>query len=414
MLQENDDMDELLRKAAEKYPLKTDNAGWEKVRLALAAEGFSNEPDTNKNRRSLWVLLLLLPIGWAGYYYISSPTRSDKSVAAKKNTAKNYKISQPFNIKNNTSRGEELTQQNVDQTVNTNPKTIQFIAKNNYRNLVARSNTSFTINQPSDKEDDEVVITINKKTHLNKEENTNQDVINTNNKKIDNNLIEKNNAVVTTDEEKNNEKNIKKNNKNKKQKNNFLYAGVTVGPDISTVKFQSVKNTGVNMGIILGYQLNKKLALETGIVWDKKYYYSDGKYFNTGKIYLPPNAKIINVNGNCKMIEVPINVKYNLKSSGKTTLFATVGLSSYFMKQESYSYTVVSTGAPYPYNKTYKKSSQYLLSDMNVSAGYNHSLGKTGTLRFEPYIKIPLKGVGIGSLPITSVGINVGITKKIF
>ena len=413
MLQENDDMDELLRRAAENYPLKTDNADWEKVRLALAAEGFSNEPVTNKNRRSLWLLLLLLPIGWAGYYYISSPTPFNKSVAVKENTAKNYKITQPFNIKNNTSRGEEVNQQNVDQTVYTNPKAIQFIAKNNSRNMVVHSKTSVAIKQPSDKEDDVVVITINKKTHLNKEENTNQPVINTNDKKIDNTLIEKKNAV-TTDKVKNNEKNIKKDNKNKKQKNNFLYAGVIVGPDISTVKFQRVKNTGLNMGIILGYQVTKKLSIETGVTWDKKFYYSKGEYFNTGKIYLPPNAKIINVNGNCKMIEVPINVKYNVKSSGKTTWSATVGLSSYFMKQESYSYTVVSTGAPYPYNKTYKKSSQYLLSDMNVSAGYNHSLGKTGTLRFEPYIKIPLKGLGIGSLPITSVGINVGITKNIF
>ncbi len=51
---------------------------------------------------------------------------------------------------------------------------------------------------------------------------------------------------------------------------------------------------------------------------------------------------------------------------------------------------------------------------MNVSVGYNRTLNKVGTLRIEPYLKIPIKGIGIGNLPITSTGLNIGITKKIF
>ena len=187
-----------------------------------------------------------------------------------------------------------------------------------------------------------------------------------------------------------------------------------VGPDISTVKFESIKNTGINIGIILGYRLNKKLSIETGLMWDKKFYYSEGQYFKTGKIYLPSNTRIRNVDGNCKMLEVPLNVKFNFKSSGKTNWFSAIGVSSYFMKQETYDYTIISTGQPYTYKKTYNEPSQFLLSTINVSVGYNHFLGKFGTLRIEPYFKIPLKGVGIGSLPITSAGINFGITKKLF
>ena len=231
---------------------------------------------------------------------------------------------------------------------------------------------------------------------------------------VSNNTLKEDKNIITTDTTKNSDQILKKENKNKKQKNKFLYAGIIGGPDISTVKSHSVKNTGFNMGIILGYQLNKKLSIETGLMWDKKFYYSEGKYFSTRKIYLPPNAKITNVNGNCSMIEIPLNVKYNFKSSGKTNWFTAAGLSSYFMKKENYKYTIVSTGAPYPYSKTYNQSSTFLLSALNVSAGYSRFLGKNTSLRVEPYAKIPLKGVGIGSLPITSVGVNMGVTKKLF
>lgn len=434
MQQENDDMDELLRKAAENYPLKTDNADWEKVRLALAAESFTIEPVRRKNYRSLWLLLLLLPLGLGSYYYFSSSTPSNKVVAVKNTTNKNNNSSQPISSQTKTGAVERSTQQNsetvnsnsasiqarkviqqnVDQTANSNTVTIQLPAKNNSRNVVTGSKTTVAINQASSEETNEVTA-INKSADVktNQEKNTTTGVINATDKNVDNNLKEKKDVVIS-DEVKKSDQPVKKDSRNKKQRNNFLYAGVIVGPDISTVKFQSIKSTGINRGIVLGYQLNKKLSVETGLTWDKKFYYSEGQYFNTGKIYLPPNAKINNVTGNCKMIEVPLNIKYNIKSSGKTTWSSTVGLSSYFMKQENYSYTVVSSGAPYPYNKSYNESSKYLFSVMNISAGYNHSLGKIGTLRVEPYVKVPFKGMGIGSLPITSAGINVGITKRIF
>jgi hypothetical protein len=49
-----------------------------------------------------------------------------------------------------------------------------------------------------------------------------------------------------------------------------------------------------------------------------------------------------------------------------------------------------------------------------VGFAYSRQLGKSGSLRIEPYIKLPVKGLGIGSLPIMSSGINVGLIKKIF
>ena len=43
-----------------------------------------------------------------------------------------------------------------------------------------------------------------------------------------------------------------------------------------------------------------------------------------------------------------------------------------------------------------------------------HTLGKAGSLRVEPYLKIPVQGLGIGSLPIWSTGVYVSFVKNIF
>jgi hypothetical protein len=202
-----------------------------------------------------------------------------------------------------------------------------------------------------------------------------------------------------------------------KNKTHFFYAGIIGGGDVSTIEFQSVKNTGFSAGILLGYQLNKKLSVESGFMYDKKFYYTNGKYFSTAKIDIPPYIDLLNVNGDCYMFELPINIKYNWTATAKSSWFSTLGMSSYFMKKENYNYSYEYTAWPnQPYNgsKPYTDSSVNWFGVINLSAGYTHTLGKAGSLRIEPYLKIPLQRLGIGNLSIWSSGIYVSFVKKIF
>ena len=144
-----------------------------------------------------------------------------------------------------------------------------------------------------------------------------------------------------------------------------------------------------------------------------KHYYSEGKYFSTDKIYMPPNSRISDVTGNCKMIEVPLSVKYNFAFRKNSNWFATLGSSSYFMKKENYVYNYYyGTYGPVPHSKEYKNSSTNLFSNVTISAGYEHKLGGLSAFRIEPYVKIPLSGMGIGKLPLFSTGLQIGLVKK--
>jgi len=156
------------------------------------------------------------------------------------------------------------------------------------------------------------------------------------------------------------------------------------------------------------------LSIESGLLIDKKYYYSDGKYFNAKNIYVPTYTKLDDVDGNCNMIEFPLNVKYDFKSNKKVNWFAVAGVSSYFMSKENYKYRYQSYGWQVEKSLSLKDASKIWASVMNLSLGYSHNVGRTGTLRIEPYIKVPFKGIGTGSLPITSSGIYFGFTKNLF
>ncbi|MFL5789673.1 MAG: outer membrane beta-barrel protein, partial [Flavisolibacter sp.] len=195
---------------------------------------------------------------------------------------------------------------------------------------------------------------------------------------------------------------------NKKQ---HFYAGLIGGLDYSTVKFQTVSDFGFTAGALIGYSFNHKWSIEIAVLYDKKSYYSDGKYFNS-KLY--PNNSLYSVDGICHMIELPLNVKYNFATLKKNSFFTELGISSYLMKMENYNYIYMWNGQLASGSKIYNNSSRNWLSIMNFSVGYQHKMGNHYDLRIEPYFKAPLKGVGIGELPITSFGLNIAVTRPIF
>ena len=206
-----------------------------------------------------------------------------------------------------------------------------------------------------------------------------------------------------------------KTSRNKAQTNSpsakYFYIGILAGPDWSMVDFQSIQQPGFSLGALIGYRFNKRLALETGLLWDKKYYYSSGQYFNKSHLNIPSNENIVSVKGDCNMFEIPVDLKYDFGTSKSHGFFAKAGFSSYLMKKEYYNY--VASGPynpPWSGDSTYRKSSNYFFSVIQLSAGYQQAISKRTNIRIEPYVKIPLQGIGVGNLPISSAGVYFAVT----
>jgi hypothetical protein len=167
------------------------------------------------------------------------------------------------------------------------------------------------------------------------------------------------------------------------------------------------------MGVIVGYAFNKKWSIESGVLWDEKKVYDNGSYFNPPG-YTPTNGiRIVAVNGKSHLYEWPVNMKYTI-IPGRHSLFATAGLSSYFMRSENYDYEYTQNNQPGGHNYlSYKNETKNWFSVVNFSIGYTHKLSDIGSLRIEPYLKLPVKNLGVGDMPIMSTGLNIGYTRKL-
>jgi hypothetical protein len=191
-----------------------------------------------------------------------------------------------------------------------------------------------------------------------------------------------------------------------------FYTGIISGFDLSSIHFKFAK-TGASMGLVMGYAFNKKWSIESGLLWDTKKVYDNGSYFNPPG-YTPTNGiTIVAVNGKSRIYEWPVNMKYTI-IPGKHSLFTTAGLSSYFMSSENYDYEYVQNYQPGGHNYlSYRNQTKNWFSVVNFSIGYIHKLGNVGSIRVEPYLKLPIKNLGVGNMPIMSTGLNIGYIKKL-
>ncbi|MEX6688653.1 outer membrane beta-barrel protein [Danxiaibacter flavus] len=464
----NDDMDDLFRKAAENYPLKTNNADWDKVLERLNAPNAPlPEPVAKKNdgyKRLLW-LLLLIPLAFGVKLITDSSSKHGTQrltqSANKTNTGNNHSGGNKGEIvteeKSNTNNAIAVTAEknaaaqsgNQSKTSadnnagkkDANVYTLQKLPEIK-RSVENNNNAEGISNDGQQKSTDKG----NSKTQP--EANNNPDNTNvtngTNTTSGVNNLpnpvstvpaaaaASAGSAVQTQqttpaeniagnkdtgskanieDQQKQvaSAKNVKKKETYSLQKG--VYLSIIGGPDFSTIKGQNV-DVGYSIGLLVGYRFAKKFSAEAGLLWDKKSYYSDGKYFKTNKINLPDYVTILNVDGNCKMIEIPVNVRYDFATRKKGSWYVTAGSSTYLMKKEDYNYDYKRYNTAYTGYKEYSNSANNWFSIINISAGYEKKIGKTSAIRLEPYIKIPASGVGIGSMPITSFGIYAGFTKQ--
>jgi hypothetical protein len=86
------------------------------------------------------------------------------------------------------------------------------------------------------------------------------------------------------------------------------------------------------------------------------------------------------------------------------------------MKKETYNYFYKhnATGPTYTQKWTLQNENKHLFSVLTFSGGYQRNISNRFFISAEPYIKIPLSGVGFGKVKLNSAGAQFTIGVKPF
>lgn len=189
-----------------------------------------------------------------------------------------------------------------------------------------------------------------------------------------------------------------------------FYAGLVAGIGFSGVKTIKTNNPGYTAGIAAGYKISNRLTVESGLLFSRKNYSCNGRYFNDKKAteMMPQGMKITSLTGNYTAIEIPLRINYAVFSNNKFDMYASAGISSLVTTKESNLYHTLYNGIPADVRGSYRNTNIYPAASTDFRIGIETKLNNGALLRFEPYIQLPLQGIGIGEVKIRSAGITAG------
>ncbi|RYZ19998.1 MAG: hypothetical protein EOO16_18185, partial [Chitinophagaceae bacterium] len=101
-----------------------------------------------------------------------------------------------------------------------------------------------------------------------------------------------------------------------------IYVGLLAGAGVTTVRGQAVQRTGKDVGLVLGYTPGRHWALEAGLLWSRKHYYSTGDLVKSDAYPSRNNYILKDVSGDCRMIEIPVTVQYHFGYGARGNWFA--------------------------------------------------------------------------------------------
>ena len=187
--------------------------------------------------------------------------------------------------------------------------------------------------------------------------------------------------------------------------NRSLVIGIATGPDYTNGGGISNDQLSNNLGVSVGYYFTNRLSLNTGLIYTKKYYWSNGQGFRIPGFWPGSSFPVEFINGSCTMWEIPLSVRYDLPAGAKTKFFVDGGLSSYLMQKESYTLFYHNGNRFFGKEFDSDQHHNYLLSVVSISAGLEHELGKGFSFQVEPFVKLPTTGMGAGNIKLNSYGL---------
>ncbi|RYG52582.1 MAG: hypothetical protein EOO01_06315, partial [Chitinophagaceae bacterium] len=181
---------------------------------------------------------------------------------------------------------------------------------------------------------------------------------------------------------------------------------LSAGPDLSAVGIDKAGKWKMQYGIGLSYAVTKRLQIRTGLLISRKIYTADSTDYHPPKNFWSYYPNLQKIDANCLVYEIPLNVAYTFPSIKKHQWFVSAGVSSYLMKEENYDYYFKNAlGMDDYHSRSIKNENDHFFSILQLSGGYQYNFSDRLSIMAEPYVKLPLGGVGFGKVKLNNTGV---------
>jgi hypothetical protein len=187
-------------------------------------------------------------------------------------------------------------------------------------------------------------------------------------------------------------------------------------PDFNGVNSFKGSETGFNVSLQVTYHLNNRLSITTGTGYAAKPYQTAFSNYrqsnpawwsNTFGSNLPEQ-----VSANCRVLDIPLNLNYDLFHKGGNVFSLGAGLSSYIMLNEKYQFDF-SNPADAAAELQINNQNRHFFGVINLNASYEQRITGSLGLVVQPFVKLPITQIGFGEVNLKSAGVSLGFSWNI-
>lgn len=439
----DDELDDLFREASDKVQIPFDQSSLDKLKAKIDPKPVMAPATRFKNERWLLLLLLLCFVG-AGIGYYFTKDKGSVKLTGSKNQKENLSNMQKQSIETVKENSEEVSSEKEKTTkkliTKENKNVQEKLSEQQSTKTIKLKEVEFTEKQAAkieiEKSETESGKLIQKQNNISfvKHKKAPKPIFNTNNitpntqkafeenALINNHISKQTNKLALLSSKplkalKTNfpivlptfEETIDEPIKDPVIKNSRFGVRLAIAPDANAIENLGDFAFGKSAGILFEYNLTNRFVLQTGAIYTYKQYTTGiENYHAWAKNWSYRPVLPTSVAGDCKILDIPINIRYNVFMKPKNTWFVSAGVSSYLMLTENYEYYYPETATVptnFPRYVSWKRDDDYFISTLNLSFGFEKRINQHISIQAEPYLKTPLKEVGRGKVNLYSSGI---------
>ena len=180
------------------------------------------------------------------------------------------------------------------------------------------------------------------------------------------------------------------------------------GPEFSSIKSIAGNEGTLTVGFLINTAVSKKLMLSSGLKYGLKNYKATSQNYQTDNKY----AKYVSgIDASCEILEIPVQASYFFLNQKSRKIGISSGLSSYLMLKEKYNFKYGQQSGVDDYLLVKHNANRHYLSVVSLSASYQIRPKSSNFFwAIEPFVKLPLGGVGEGNVHLKSSGVSLNLT----
>lgn len=171
-------------------------------------------------------------------------------------------------------------------------------------------------------------------------------------------------------------------------------------PDLTSIGYFKPDKPGSNFGIMGSYFIGR-WSVSTGAIYSRKIYFTEE---SASYGYYSSRSDYSRIDGDCRVIDIPINISYYLSKNINHSFYLSAGSSSYIMLKENYEYLSITNGTEKEWSQEVSNENNHFFGVLNLSIGYERRVKNNVFIQLEPFVKAPIAGIGEGKVDLVSTG----------